>query len=479
MYIEGSIENMAKVKDIVKQLNEEAYKSIEQSLVKNKAENLLFLFKSYKETELNDDEIIKNLDLNSNSFYVLKSRLHDKIENYFSKNLYSDKEAIAKQLQQIPVICFNTPREVAVVFLKKLEKDLLELDMHNELLIVYSAFKKLFLYSDKYFYYSQLYNKQVAYDLSLEKSEEILERFNQSLSRYNFSRLDTVQEELVFLEKEILGHYALNPSRQIEIVKNLIQIQSYLFCNTSLNNEYDIEEGFRSTIKAFNELPETSLRKSWSIVLNYLYFEYYKKSGQAKSISTYYEKVNASGTSILLYNSICNTPRFLLSKVRFLGEQNRIDELINEAENLILIDPEDVYSEILYNVYKAMQYYYSGKIKDAINLLNETINYNSFKDNFHINMEVKLTLAFFYIQIKEFDVADSILKSIYRKIKTDSMEMYANALELIKVFGVDVSQKENTKTVKQKDTFMLFLAKNNDKSELLGHLQPELKKKYL
>ena len=470
---------MVKIKEIIKQLDDDAYRSIEQNLVKNRADNLLFLLNSYKNTEQPDNEIIQQLNLNTNSFYVLKSRLHDKIENYFSENIYADKEAITKQLQQIPVICFNTPREIAVVFLQKLEKDLLQFDMHNELLMVYGALKKIFLYSDKYFYYSQLFNKHVALGLSLEKSEEILGNFNRSLSKYNFSRSTSVLDELMFLKREIHEHYVLNSSRQIEIVKNLIEIQAYLFCGSPENNEYDIEEGLHATQKAFGELPSTSIKKDWSVVLDYLYFEYYRKTGQSKSAATYFEKANASLKSLLLHNSICNTSRFLLTKVNYLSDMNRIDELVQDINETIYNDPEDAYSEILFNIYRSMQYYYANRIKEAINLLNETINLNSFKDNFHINMEVKLSLIFFYIQIQEFDLADNILKSIYRKIKSDNLEMYDNALYLIKVFGIDVNQKETKKNNKQKDAFMLYTAKNNSENYLLQHLQAEMKKKYL
>jgi len=468
---------MVKVKDIVKQLDAEAYSSIEQGLVKNRAENLLFLLKSYRDSSLSDNEILENLKVNSNSFYVLKSRLHDKIENYFSNNVHTDRELITQQLQQIPEICFETPREIAFVFLQKLEKDLVKYDMHNELLLVYGGLKKIFLYSDKYFYYSQLYNKHVALGLSLEKSEEILGNLNRLLSQYNFTRSKRFLDEIFFLRKEILDHYTLNPSRQIEIVKNLTEIQIYLFCHVP-NNEFDIEQGLEETLKALKDLPDTSGKKKWEVVLDYLYFEYYRRTGQAKPAHLYYEKVDAKLQSILLYNSVCNTSRFLLSKIKYLGECNKLELLTKSMEENVYLDPEDPYSNILFSIYSAMQMYYSGKIREAVNKLNETINMNSFKDNFHINIEVKLTLTFYYLQLNEFDIADSILKSVYRKIKMDNLEMYGNVLDLIKVFTMDINQKETKKNAKQKDMFTLFLAKNVQEAEVLPHLVHELKKKY-
>ncbi len=470
---------MIKLKDIITQLDTKAYKAIEQLLKKNKADNLLFLLESYRQNKLPDEEIIGHLQLNSNSFYVLKSRLHDKIEHYMSGNIHTDRELVLNQLYQIPDMCFQTPREIAVMHLQKLEKDLLPFDMHNELLMVYAALKKMYLYSNRYFYYSQLYNKHVALSLSLEKSEEILGNFNRILAQYYFSRSGRLLDELAFLRKEVLSQYALNPSRQIEIIKNFIELQLCLFCDMSLNTDQDIEETLHTTARIFDELPVTSQRKNWRPVLDYLYFEYYRKIGQPKSTQLYYERVNASLSSVLLYSSLCNTSRFMMSKISYLQDTGKMDLFKTENDATVLTDPEDPYSGVVFNIYKAMRCYHTGHIKDAIALLNGTINENSFKDYFHMNMEIKFTLLFFYIHIQEYDIADSMLKSIYRKIKSEAMDNYVNALDLVKVFTLDIAQNDAKKAAKQRDAFTLFLARNNGEYALLPHLQAELKKKYL
>lgn len=469
---------MIKLKNIISQLDPGAYQAIEGLLVKNKADNMLYLLQSYKKGKQKDEEVMEHLGLNSNAFYVLKSRLHDKIENHFSNNTDANMDVVISQLQQIPDVCFNTPREIAVIYLQKLEKDLLPHDMHNELLMVYAALKKIYLYSDRYFYYSQLYNKHVALGLSLEKSEEILGNFNRLLTQYYFSRSAPMLDELMFLRKKILDQYALNSSGHIAIIKNFIELQLVLFCNTPISNDYDIEGAFQATAKIFNELPPASPRKSWKPVLDFLYFEYYKKTGQQKPMLQYYEKTNDNIAALLLYNSICHTARFLMSKVKLLQDFGRTADLA-KAEVQVMSDPEDPYSGVLYSLYKSMSQYHAGHIKEAISMLNGSLNDNSFKDYFHMNMEIKFTLMFFYIQIEEFDIADSMLKSIYRKIKSENLEMYSHALDLIKVFGLDISVKGGKKNAKQRDSFTLFQARNTGEYELLPHLQSELKKKYI
>lgn len=470
---------MIKLKNIITQLDPGSYQAIEELLVKNKADNMVYLFRSYKTGRQTDEDIMEHLHLNSNAFYVLKSRLHDKIENHFSNNAHADMDVVISQLQQIPDVCFNTPREIAVIYLQKLEKDLLPHDMHNELLMVYAALKKIFLYSNRYFYYSQLYNKHVALGLSLEKSEEILGNFNRLLAQYYFSRSAPMLDELMFLRKKILDQYALNSSGPIAIIKNIVELQLVLFCNTPISGDYDIEDAFQATTKIFSELPATSPRKSWKPVLDLLHFEYYKKTGQQKQMLQYYEKTNDSIAALLLYNSICFTARFLMSKVKLLQDTGRTDELAKEAGTPVMSDPEDQFAGVLYSLYKAMSQYHAGNIKEAIALLNGSLNDNSFKDYFHMNMEIKLTLIFFYIRIEEFDLADSMLKSVYRKIKSENLEMYSHALDLIKVFGLDISMQGGKKNARQRDSFTLFQARNTGEYELLPHLQSELKKKYI
>ncbi len=469
---------MIKLRKVISDLAEDFYKSIEENLIKNKADNFLFLFQSYRSKTISDDGIIKTLNINSNSFYVLKSRLYDKIQEFMSGDIHSNVEEVIKQLHLIPQVCYTSSREIAAAFLQKLEKDLLRHDMHNELLVVYSALKKIHLYSEKYFFYSQLYNKHIAFSLSIEKSEEILGNFNLALGQYFFSRSTKSHETLNFLKKGISEHYALNPSKQIEIIKNLIELKLYFFCGEPINKDYSVEEMLMQTQKILQNLPESSPSRSWLPVLDYLFFEYYVSINQTKQAQIYYEKVNALRDTLLLYNNIAFTPNFLITKIVYLQQQDRISELQGDYGNNFLYDPEDRHSQVMLGIYNAMISFYAGKPKEAASRLNEILNINSFKDFFHINTDIKLSLAYFYLCLKEYDLADSILKNISRKIKSDGLEKYTNVIDLIKVFNEDIKQGENKITAKQKDYFTLFLARNNGENKIISPLVYELKKKY-
>lgn len=468
---------MIKLRKIIVQLEQDVYGLLEETLIKNKAQNFLCLLQSYR-SAVADDAIKKKLGLNDNSFYVLKSRLYDKIQENLSGNIYVSREELLKKLNLIPEMSVTEPREMMIAFLQKIEKDLLQFDMHNELLIVYSALKKLNLYSEKYFYYSQLYNKHIAYSLSLEKSEEILGNFNRILGQYDFSRSVKLLETLLFLRKEITDHCNLHKSRQIEIIKNLIELQLCIFCNTTLNKEVNIEELLNNTSKLIAELPETASSKTWLPALDYLFFEYYFKIGNTKSALQYHAKVRSNLNTLLLSSHICCTAGFLISEIAFLQQQNNVQYLIENPVKNLNYDVNDIHSHVLVGIYQAMRSYYSGNFKEASNQFNKLINENSFKDYFHIQTDIKLSLAVVYLQLKEFDLADSLLKSIIRKIRTEKIENYTNVIDLSKVLELDIKQGGNKVTDKQKNHFALFMARNKNENFLLKHFLNELNSKY-
>ena len=469
---------MIKLKQVILQLSDASYQQLEESLLKTKADNFFTLLKEYRKGSLSDKEIVETLGVSSNSFYVLKSRLYDKIQEHFSLDVFTDRESLVKELLQVQEICFTKPRETAIAFLHKLEKELLKYDLHNDLMIVYSALKKMHLYSEKYFYYSQLFNKHAGLGLSLEKAEEILGNFNRMLGQYNFSRSRQVLDTLLFLKLEITNLYSLNSSRQIEIIRNMMDLQLMLFCFETTENS--AEELLQSTRKVFAELPETAAEKKWEVVLDYLCFEYYFSKNELKTAGQYYEKVNAVFTTLLLYNNIGLTSRFLISKIRFCDETQQCGDLDSTAASKELLhDSGDLHAKVLMDIYTAMLYLDQKKIREGINILNELLNTVSFKDFFHESIDVKLTLAYFYLLQKDYDLVDITTKGMARKIKTEHPDRYNHVLNLIKLFDTEISTKGSAKGLaKSRDLFTLFLAHNVKNNEVLAHLLPKLKQRY-
>ena len=473
---------MIKLKEVIAQLNEDNYLEIEKNLIKNKADMFLFLFHSYKKSNITDKEIIHELGITSNSFYVLKSRLFDKIQDCLSCDIYIDQEKTIKLLLQIPELCLNTPRETSIAYLLKLEKELLRFDMHNELLVVYSALKKLHLNSDKYYHYSQVYNKQVSYSLSLEKAEETLGNFCRLLSLYDLSKSENLYEKLCFLKKEINNIFAFCNSKQVELIKNFIELQLLIFCKVDDTIKSSIDELLQNTRIIFDDLPLTLPHKKWEIVLDYLCFEHYYSIGSSKASIQYYEKINNQQSNFLLFNHIGLVSKFLITKIKFCSEFNRLNEISEPIDtDKILIDSNDIHTQISIPFYNALFYFYQKKYKIAINYLNEIQNEFVFKDYFHKFLNIKITLLYFYIVIGEFEKAQAHIKMLSRRIKMENNDGYNYVIYLLKAFDLDINKDTSSKNnIKKRDLFTLFMANNNKNNnlEVASHLMPDLKKKF-
>jgi hypothetical protein len=420
---------MMKLKKVISQLNEDTFENIVSQFTKNKADNFLFLLRSYRESVISDTEIMNTLSLNNNSFYVLKSRLYDRVQDSLSTSIDLSKEDVLNHFHQLTEIAYNTPREVASALLHKLEEGLLHYDLHNELVILYSIIKRVNLYSEKYFHYSQLYNKHIAFTLSIEKSIDILGSFNKKLNQYLYSRADSYLNELLFLHKEIEDYFALNANRPIEIIKNIIELELNIFCGQL--EQLDVQETLDKTRKLISDLPESSAFRNWDSALEYLYFEFYFRGKNSAKAKRSYEKLEENFNCLLLSTGVCTTADLLTSKIAYIYELKKEDRIADLDPSALLLDPNDVYATIKFGLYRSQILYSKGKIKEAINILNRILGDNSFKDFIHINLDVKLTLAYFYLCIEEYDLADNLLKNLQRKIKSDHEEQYPAACVLI------------------------------------------------
>ncbi len=473
---------MIKLKEVIVQLNEDNYLEIEKNLIKNQADRFLFLLQSYKNSNKSDKEIKDKLGVTSNSFYVLKSRLYDKIQDCLSCDIYVDQEKTIKLLLQVPELCLNTPRETSIAYLLKLEKELLRFDMHNELLVVYSALKKMHLNSEKHHHYSQLYNKQVSYGLSIEKAEDILGNFNRILSLYDLSKSNDLYDRLCFLKKEISNIYALCNSRQVELIKNLIELQLLIFCKHDKTIESNVDELLQTTRIIFDELPLTIAYKKWEIVLDYLCFEYYYSKGLNKSAIQYFDKINDQQSHFFLFNHIVLVSNFLRTKIKFCSEFDKMDMISDILDtDKILIDPNDIHTRISIKVYNALFYFYQKKYITAINCLNELQNEFVFKDYFHEFLNIKITLLHTYFIVGEFEKAQACIKMLTRRIKMEGREEYNHVIYLLKLFDLEINKDTTSKNnIKKRDLFTLFLANNNNEKnfEVVPHLIPDLKNKF-
>jgi len=126
---------MGKLEKVIHQLSDDDSAAIAQSFKSSKADKFLTLFEQVRENGAVAEDT-------SSSFYTLKSRLYDKVQEYLIDNMEEPRIDVLKKVAAIPSLIYDTPRDTAIAILTKLEADLKEFDMPNELTEVYAAFKK-------------------------------------------------------------------------------------------------------------------------------------------------------------------------------------------------------------------------------------------------------------------------------------------------------------------------------------------------
>ncbi|HNA11664.1 MAG TPA: hypothetical protein PKV24_05850, partial [Cyclobacteriaceae bacterium] len=220
---------MAKLKNIVKQLSEKDFKAIYDSLIESNAEKSAYLLKSLRERQLSDNKIMSELEVNANAYYTLRSRLNLKIEEYLMEQLESPRTDVLRKVANINEVLFTKKRTISIATLKKLEKELIDYDLANELTIIYKSLKKLNINSSDYFQYSQLYNRHVAYMLALDKAEDLLADYFKKYGSYLFTGDSTEKMGLTLLMKEMQNVANLYESHRLYVYRSCMVIFHRLF----------------------------------------------------------------------------------------------------------------------------------------------------------------------------------------------------------------------------------------------------------
>ncbi|MCX6296136.1 MAG: hypothetical protein NTX97_08715 [Bacteroidetes bacterium] len=460
---------------IILQLSSSDFTNLSIQLKENKADKFLLLLNHYRIEKTPDEELLAILDVKQAAYYTLKSRLFDKIQEFLFKNTTDTRVELLQNVANIEHLIYETQRETAIGILKKLESELLEHDMPNELISVYKALKKLHIHTGKYYEYLQLYNKHVAYNLAQDKAEEILSLFSKTLGEYYLSRNTDTFTLLILYKKEIVNVCRLNKSHHLQLNKNILFTHFALFCpdENEMKDDPSIEEMLADSISIIDSHPSDQTYKYLRQIVNFLYFEYYHQLKLNKNAGKYFDIITASGGDLLLFNHCSFVYHFLISKIEYYKIEKKENLLINEEEftnhgpNI-----EDLSSFVIFNYYKAAAEYYAGNHLQAIRILNNLINEVSFKNYPFAEMEIKSFLALLNIIADRFDQAEIIIRSVSRKIADEDNDvMYSIPLSFMKLLKTAISTKSANKFEKIKEQYQFFDSTNNGKYAFLRSLK--------
>ena len=227
---------MAKLKNIIKQLSDSDYESIYNQLIESNAEKSAYLLKYMHQEQLSDNKIMDELNVNTNAYYTLRSRLNQKIEEYLLEQIESPRTDLLRKVANINEIVFTKKRTIAITTLKKLEKELIEYDLSNELMLVYKTLKKLHVNTQQEYYdYSTAYNRHVTYTSDVDIVESKMAEYFKKYGAFSFTDSENDKLELVLINREIIRickRYEDEKFHSLYIYQSCVNVFPQTFCGS-------------------------------------------------------------------------------------------------------------------------------------------------------------------------------------------------------------------------------------------------------
>jgi hypothetical protein len=446
---------MAKLKNIIKQLSEKDFAAITESLGETNAEKSVYLLKALRERQLSDNKIMAELEVNANAYYTLRSRLNQKIEEYLLQQMESPRTDILRKVANINEVVFTKKRAISIATLKKLEKELLDYDLSNELTIIYKLLKKLNVHSPEHFHYSQLYNRHVAYMLAVDKAEDLLADYFKKFGSYWLTGDANERLGLTLLVGEMHNVANLYKSHRLYVYQACMVIFHRLFVEDEDSAPADgesVEDMFTQIQKIFDTYNLDAIYYHLNLVFEFLKLEYYNHYRVYRQAEKYYEEVNDAITNLLTnYGHYTFAARFLVSKLERAVRLGIEAGLKEENESLFEdyeTDALDVPRHTVYTVYRALSYFYAGEYEEAARLINQLLNEVSLKKYPFAHLEVKALLALQYGMLRDVELFNQLANSIQRQIRLFENGECENILLFLKILKIAVSDAKKDKVRK-------------------------------
>lgn len=444
---------MAKLKNIIKQLSEKDFKTIYDSLIESNAEKSAYLMKALRERTLSDNKIMTELEVNANAYYTLRSRLNLKIEEYLMQQLESPRTDVLRKVANINEVLFTKKHTIAIATLKKIEKELIDYDLANELTVIYKSLKKLNVNSPDYFQYSQLYNRHIAYMLALDKAEDLLADYFKKYGSYLLTGNEMEKLGLSLLMKEMQNVANLYESHRLYVYRSCMHVFHRLFVEPDESREAEgIEDIFDKVQKIFESYKLDSIYYHLNLVFEFLKLEYYNYYKVYRQAEKFYEEVNDAAVNLLTnYTTYTFPARFLISKIERSLRMGTESELYAEAENILQdyeADTADVPRHVIYTLYKVLAAYYAEKYAEATKLINNLLNEVVMKKFPFALLEIKSILALQYVLLRDVELFNQTANSIERQIRVHGKDSCQNILYFLKILKIATSESKREKAKK-------------------------------
>lgn len=457
---------MSKTKRLVHQLKNKDFNALHKSLVHAEAQKSADLLHFFRQNKLTDEEIKHNLGVNNNAYYTLRSRLNEKIEDYILHQVANPQTKILKQVAGINEILFTKSRVIALASLKKLEKELKEYDLSNELTLVYRALKKLNIHHPKYYEYSQLYNKHISYMMAIDKVEDNLADYFKRYSEYSLDYLTEEDFSFEILIDEITNISLNHESHRMFVYKSLSTLFHQLFVDPidllDLKTKIKIEEDFSALENIFKSYKLDTTYHNLFWVVKYLKLLYYYRLDQNhKGISNLLNEIFPHQDALIAnYGLYTFSGYYYNIKLTAYRKSKKLDAIYIEnkyAFDELELNNKDKINFILYYTYLAIGCYYSKKFKEGLEHLEYVLTNTSLVHHPQIQIDLKLLECLFFYALDQTNHLKATTNNIRRHIRLQGKSACVYANEMLRVFNsclsvIDENKKRN-KITKYINTF--------------------------
>lgn len=439
---------------IISQLREEEFHEIHSTFTANKADKSAAFLRIIRDNpESPDKQFLNEFDITASAFYVLKSRLNQKIETFLLNRLGDPNLHIMRRVLNVNDLVFNNPREISVAALRRLEKELLKFDFPYGLMIIYKELQNLHIYDDHYQFYKSKYNEQVAYALAMDKAVDLVITFFRAFDDYYLGRKDKDLNEMVRIMEKIDNLNNIYESHRLYIFKAIIHIFAKLFIEIPDTIRCELEETevmFEKSFEILGEYKDDTFYLNINILFNFLRFVYYEHNQIRDKAKIFFETLDYKIEELLTrYHFNVNTSLFLFYKLRYHLRTNTVEQLSHDVDSYlskIEVEPYRASFYVNYHRFLAHSYFASKQYRKAARELYNLRNEVNMRKHVHIELEVKFFLALTYVVMQDFDLANQLILSLQRQLRKDSMSRYeANGKPLLKVLSTALGGKPNTR----------------------------------
>ncbi len=413
---------MAKLKNIIKQLSADDYQTLYDNLMVSNAEKSATLLKFIREKAMSDGKIMEELDVNTNAYYTLRSRLNQKIEEYLLQQIENPRTDLLKKVANVSEVVFTKKRAISVATLKKLEKELLDYDLANELTVVYKNLKKLHINTPESFQYSQLYNRHIAYMLALDKAEDLLAEYFKKYGSFTLTGSEIEKLELTLMYNEMVNVARLYQSHRLYVYMQCMAIFHRFFVETTEKPEDEpIEDILTAIEKIFETYNLDAIYFNLRTVFDFLKLVYYNQYKVYKKAEKYYEDVNEDSPMLLTNYSLYTYPALFLTMKLDRHLRLQSEDTLYEENKLLFDDYEadnnDVPKYMTYMCYRALCCFYSKHYNEAEKTLFNLLNDVNLKKFPQAMIEAKLLLSLQYCMKGDLDLFNQSINSIQRTVR--------------------------------------------------------------